>query len=109
MRRTTLCFVLLLTAACGPREIRVTMNADNNSGQKGFATITDEGKSIKVVIETSAPTKPGTQTVHIHTGNCGEVEPIYAHLLNLEPLTGKPDRVGSTSTDVLKKGTTEKV
>src|SRR4051812_8273532 len=108
MRRTGLCFVLLMAAGCGPRELHVTMNPDNNSGQRGFAVITDEGNSITVVVETNAPDVPGEQQVHIHKGNCGEIEGIYAPLLSLVPLKD-PSRVGSTSTQVLKKGTSELV
>jgi hypothetical protein len=103
MRRTALLVVLSLAAGCAPREIKVTMNSDNNSGQKGFAVITDKGKSITVEVETSAPDFEGAQNVHIHKGNCGEVEEVYAPLLNLQKLEDKPGRVGSTSTDVLKK------
>lgn len=79
------------------------MNSDNNSGQKGFAVITDKGKSVTVLVETSAPDFEGSQNVHIHKGNCGEVEEVYAPLLNLQALPDKPGRVGSTSTDVLKR------
>ena len=103
MRRTALLFVLSLAAGCAPQEIKVTMNSDNNSGQKGFAVITNKGKSITVEVETSAPEFVGPQNVHIHKGNCGEVEEIYAPLLNLEKLADKPDRVGSTSPEVVKK------
>jgi hypothetical protein len=103
MRRTALCFVLALAAGCAPREVRVTMNSDNNSGQKGFAVITDMGKSVTVVVETSAPDFTGPQNVHIHKGNCGEVEGVYADLLNLTELADKPGRVGSTSTEVRKR------
>lgn len=101
--RLRLCFVVVMVAGCGPRELRVTMNSDNNSGQSGFAVITDKGNSVTVTVETSAPDFGDTQQMHIHRGNCGEVEPIYADLLNLMPLKDKPGRVGSTSPEVLKR------
>ena len=103
MRRTALCFALVFAAGCAPREVRVTMNSDNNSGQKGFAVITDKGDSVTVVVETNAPEFEGPQNVHIHKGNCGEVEGVYADLLNLTALEGKPGRVGSTTIDVKKR------
>jgi len=44
MCQTALCFTLLmLGSAAGERELRVTMNADNNSGQSGFAVLIDRG------------------------------------------------------------------
>ena len=79
------------------------MNADNNSGQKGFAVITDMGDSVTVVVETNEPDVAGSQLIHIHKGNCGEVEGIYADLLSLAPLPDKPGRVGSTSKEVRKR------
>lgn len=101
MRQTALGLTLLLAATgCGPREVRVTMNADNNSGQSGFAVLKDLGKSLTVEVETSAPDFEGTQNVHLHEGNCGEVGEIRAPLLSLAPT--KPGRVGSTSTEVRK-------
>ncbi|MDP2270272.1 MAG: hypothetical protein Q8N23_30615 [Archangium sp.] len=108
MRLTALCGTLVL-AACAPRELNVTMNADNNSGQSGFAVLIDRGQEIDVVVETSAPEFEGVQRMHLHRGNCGEVDEIYADLLNLEPLADKPDRVGSTTRGLLKRGTSEKV
>ena len=103
--RPTLCLLAALaTTACGPRELRVTMKSDNNSGQTGFAVVTDQGaKGITVVVETSAPENVGPQYAHIHSGNCGEVGPIRANLLKLEALTAadKVGRAGSTSAEVL--------
>lgn len=102
MRQTALSLTLLLAATgCGPREVRVTMNADNNSGQRGFAVLKDLGKSLTVELETSAPDfVEGTQLAHIHAGNCGEVGEILAALLGLAKTT--PGRFGSTSTEVRK-------
>ena len=85
------------------------MNADNNSGQSGFAVLIDRGESIDVVVETSAPEFEGVQNMHLHRGNCGEVDMIYAELLNLELLPDKPGRVGSTTRGVMKRFTTLKV
>ena len=103
MHRTGLCVFLIALAGCAPRELNITMKSDNNSGQTGFATITAVGRGITVVVETSAPAEEGLQSAHIHRGNCGEVEEIYAALTPLDALQGKPGRFGST-TSALKRG-----
>lgn len=91
--------LLALLAACGPRELRVTMNGDNNSGQEGTAVLTALGRGLTVVIETNAPRFEGAQqTAHIHPGTCGEVGPPRVDLSLLGPLEGKPGRWGSTTT-----------
>lgn len=89
---------LSVWSACGPRELRVTMNADNNSGQTGFAIIEDRGAKIFVTVETSAPDFFGGsgQHIHIHEGNCGEVGQIRAGLGKMMPLPDQPDRFGTT-------------
>jgi hypothetical protein len=92
--------LLCLLAACGPNEVRVTMNPDNNSGQAGFAVLTQTGaKKLRVVVETSAPDLATDQRAHIHEGTCGEIGPIRAGLSDLKALPEKPGRFGST-TDV---------
>lgn len=98
MRLTTLLFAVVLSA-CGPRELRVTMNADNNSGQSGFAVIEERGNKLVVTVETSVPDFVGDrgQLAHIHEGNCGEIGMTRAGLSRLNPLEGKPGRFGSTS------------
>jgi hypothetical protein len=97
MPRTWL--LLPLLAACGPNEVRVTMNPDNNSGQSGFAVLTQAGpKKLVVVIETSAPDFSSEQRAHIHVGTCGEIGEIRAGLTNLKELADKPGRFGSTTT-----------
>lgn len=77
MLRLCLCLVAVLgvLTSCGPRELRVTMRADNNSGQVGFAIIEDLGKTVRVTVETTVPDYVGDkgQPAHIHEGNCGEV------------------------------------
>lgn len=104
MRQIALGFFLLLATGCGPKVVKVTMNADNNSGQKGFAEITDLGaKGIRVLVETSSPEfhdpdpMLDIQKAHIHTGNCGEVGGKVGFLNPLKALADKPDRVGSTT------------
>lgn len=94
--------VLLLSVgllACAPRELRITMNADNNSGQTGFAVLTDLGaKGMTVVVETTTPDITEPQLAHIHEGTCGEIGQIIGPLDKLKPLATKPGRFGSTTT-----------
>ncbi len=88
----------LVSLGCGPRELRVAMNPDNNSGQSGFAVILDRGgKGITVTVETSAPAFPGPQVAHIHAGSCGEVGAVRVGLDMLEALPSQADRYGSTT------------
>jgi hypothetical protein len=57
------------------------MNSDNNSGQVGFAVITDRGaRGFSVLVDTIAPEFGEPQLAHIHGGSCGELDPIKAHL-----------------------------
>lgn len=90
--------LLVALSACGPRQLVVTMNADNNSGQTGFATITERGNMLVVVVETSVPDFESTtgQLAHLHKGNCGEIGDIVAGLNRLKRL-GTSDRFGSTT------------
>ena len=99
-RLSCLLLVVISASACGPRELKVTMNSDNNSGQTGFAVLTDlGGKKMTVTVETSAPDFTDLpQNAHIHEGNCGEVGAIHAPLTPLAPLADKPGRFGSTKT-----------
>jgi hypothetical protein len=89
----------LLVLACGPRQLRVTLSADNNSGQSGTATLTDDGKTMTVVVETVAPLyQDAEQFAHIHPGTCGELGPAYVNLTKLGALATKPGAWGSTTT-----------
>lgn len=98
MRRTGWILAAVVVGGCGPKELRVTMNPDNNSGQAGFALLLDRGAGgITVTVETSAPDFASPQQAHVHQGNCGEVGEIAAGLQPLSPLEGKPGRSGSTT------------
>lgn len=99
MRPIALGFLLLVATGCGPKVLKVTMNADNNSGQKGFAEITDRGaKGISVTVETNTPEYTEVpQNAHIHRGNCGEVGVVVNGLTPLTALPEKPGRFGSTT------------
>lgn len=54
--------------------ITITMNAQNNSGESGTATLTPMGNQTKVDVNlTGAPAGP--QPAHIHPGTCANLNP----------------------------------
>lgn len=54
--------------------ITVKLDAQNNSGQTGTATLTPQGNTTRVVIELlNAPTDIA-QPVHIHLGTCNKLD-----------------------------------
>lgn len=71
----------LVLAACAPAQVTVVMNAENNSGQSGTATLTDLGGATRVVIVIRRSEFGENQPVHLHTGRCGEIGP-RANLMN---------------------------
>lgn len=98
MRLFLFATLVVACTACGPRELRVTMNSDNNSGQTGFAVLTDQGTAgFKVYVETSKPEYAAeSQLAHIHPGSCGELGDVKAGLLPLSA-SGCPERFCSSS------------
>jgi hypothetical protein len=66
--------------------ITVKLEAQNNSGQTGTATLTPQGNMTRVVIELlNAPTSVA-QPAHIHLGTCDKLD--KAPKWNLEALKG---------------------
>lgn len=69
---------------CGPRAERIVMNAENNSGQSGFAVLTELGGArVRVELDIAPSNDPREQIAHIHQGRCGEIGVIDAQLTNL--------------------------
>ena len=97
LRAVTLGLVVAALPACGPRTLKVVMNAENNSGQGGMATLT-EGKNkthVELVIGKSDDPRP--QPVHIHTGHCGEIGPKTYDLTMLQATAADPLHFTSVS------------
>lgn len=66
--------------------VTVKLEAQNNSGQNGVATLLPEGNKTKVVIEIpNAPTGVA-QPAHIHLGSCDKLD--KAPKWNLEAVKG---------------------
>lgn len=103
--------LVLVASACGPQPLRVVMNAENNSGQSGFAVLTPLSASkTRVEIDVAASNDSRPQPAHVHDGRCGEIGAIKAGLTNLAPDAKKPGRFTSTTEidvalDTLEKGT----
>lgn len=90
--------MVLGLSACGPQAVRVVMNAENNSGQAGFATLTPLGATktrVEVDIAPSNDSRP--QAAHVHEGRCGQIGPIKAGLTELKPDASKQGRFTSST------------
>jgi hypothetical protein len=65
-----------------PGEMTVTLATENNSGEKGTATLKEvAGKTVVTVDLTGAPAE--AQPAHIHVGNCPAVGAIAYNLTNV--------------------------
>lgn len=62
--------------------VEVALNAQNDSGQTGTATVTEEAGKTKVVIEISNGSAT-PQPAHIHTGNCETLGAVRYPLSNV--------------------------
>ena len=65
----------LLFLACAPQQVTVVMNAQNNSGQSGTATLTELGSGTRVVVVIRKSEFGEKQPSHLHSGRCGEIGP----------------------------------
>lgn len=103
--------LVVFASACGPQSVRIVMNAENNSGQSGFAVLTAlSGSKTRVEIDVSASNDSRPQPAHVHDGRCGEIGAVKAGLANLAPDAKKPGRFTSTTEidlgfEVLQQGT----
>lgn len=64
--------------------LTINLEAQNNSGETGTATLTPEGKKTKVVIELSNTPAGVAQPAHIHEGTCAKLD--KAPKWKLEPV-----------------------
>ena len=111
MPRFVLLLFVCLGAACGPSTHRVVMNAENNSGQSGFAVLTPlSGGKTRVELDILPGNDPRKVAAHVHDGRCGEIGAIKAGLTDLEPNAAANGHFTSTSEialalDAMLKGT----
>lgn len=90
MKKLLFAALALTLSACGPQTVSVTMNALNDSGQDGKATLTQEGNNVRVVVNIKTGSDTGEQTGHIHEGNCpglGAVKHALSNVVNGTSIT----------------------
>ncbi len=69
-----LAIMLAAASAAAQNSITVQLNAQNNSGESGTATLTAMGNQTKVTLNLqNAPSNP--QPAHIHPGTCANLNP----------------------------------
>jgi hypothetical protein len=105
MLRATALGCCLLFAACAPQQVTVVMNAQNNSGQSGVATLTDLGGTTRVVIRIRPSEFGEKQPAHLHNGRCGEIGPrqdlsARGKTIGLPSLAPSDGGDGASSADV---------
>lgn len=90
MRKTIMLLLLAWlftgTALALDDVVTVKLEAQNNSGQNGTATLTPEGNKTKVVIEIPTAPTDVAQPAHIHLGRCDNLD--KAPKWNLEDVKG---------------------
>lgn len=87
--------LVLLAALIGAREgraagpVTVKLAPQNNSGESGTATLTEEGGKTKVVVSVTGQSAGVAQPMHIHKGTCDKLDP--------KPTYGLPSLVNGKS------------
>ena len=84
--------------AAGP--VTVTLKPQNNSGESGTATLSDEGGKTKVVVSVTGQPAGTPQPMHIHKGTCDKLDPKPAYPLS-PVVGGKSETTVNASLDDL--------
>jgi hypothetical protein len=79
--------------AAGPTTVQLT--PQNNSGESGTATLSEEGTKTKVVVDVKGGPKGVPQPIHVHKGTCAKLDPKPAY-----GLTTLADGKSETTIDV---------
>jgi len=82
----SLAFVLagaLSTASAATSTAKVTMNAQNGSGESGTAMLTQMGSDVKVEIALTGAPATTPQPAHIHDGTCANLKGVVYPLTNV--------------------------
>jgi plastocyanin len=74
--------------------LSIVLNEQNESGQTGWATLVAQGDRTNVILSLP-PGDPGSELVHIHSGQCGDTLGDVVH-----PLTSFEDGSGFSVTTV---------
>lgn len=94
---------LLSASACGPGAVTLTMDPFNNSGQSGFAQLTDTGGGLEVKVQLLSGNVKLPHLEHFHTGRCGEIGKLELFLPDTQ--TGIALRPLETQGEVLQATT----
>lgn len=74
---------MLGVAGAGPAEaagpVTVQLTPQNNSGESGSATLSEQGTKTKVVVAVTGQPAGVAQPVHIHKGTCAQLDPKPAY------------------------------
>lgn len=73
-----------LAEAAGPVTVRLT--PQNNSGESGTATLTEQGTKTQVVVAVNGAPPGVAQPLHVHKGTCAQLDPKPTY--GLASLTG---------------------
>lgn len=110
MRRIAIPLLLVSVFAAPPclaagMPLTIKLNAQNNSGETGTATLTPEGDKTQVVVEMMNTPAGVAQPMHIHLGTCSNLD--KAPKWKLEPLKdGKSTTMVPASLDTIIKDQT---
>ena len=87
--------------AAGP--ITVQLTPQNNSGESGTATLTEQGTKTKVTVAVTGAPAGVAQPLHVHKGTCAQLDPKPAY--GLAALTdGKSETTIDVSLAALQAG-----
>ena len=101
--------LVLLAALIGAREgraagpVTVKLAPQNNSGESGTATLTEEGGKTKVAVSVTGQPAGVAQPMHIHKGTCDKLDPKPTYGLP-SLINGKSEATVDVSLADLQKG-----
>jgi hypothetical protein len=63
------------------KAVTIELDAQNDSGESGTATLTADGATTRVVLALENPASDSPQPAHIHKGTCADLDPAPAYPL----------------------------
>jgi hypothetical protein len=68
-------------ASSDGKVVTIQLDAQNDSGESGTATLNSQGAQTKVVLALENPASESPQPAHIHKGTCEDLDPAPAYPL----------------------------
>jgi hypothetical protein len=91
------------TGMTAGKTVTIALDAQNDSGESGTATLTAEGAKTRVVLALENPASESPQPAHIHKGTCADLNPTPAYgLANV--IDGASDTTVDVPLDELQGG-----